>query len=70
MGKRAAELAIAKARQCGIVWVGTRHSNSRRAGTLDARMPAAHDMIDCFLLASVTQSVSTVGRHRGAAQHQ
>src|SRR4030088_1156990 len=32
--KRAAELAIEKARQCGVGWVGTRHSNPTPQNTL------------------------------------
>src|SRR3981081_306247 len=43
--KRAAELAIEKARQCGIGWVGTRHSNHAGPAQLYARMAAAKDMI-------------------------
>src|ERR1700704_1152372 len=41
--KRAAELAIEKARQCGIGWVGTRRSNHAGPAQLYARMPAAHN---------------------------
>jgi LDH2 family malate/lactate/ureidoglycolate dehydrogenase len=47
--KRAAELAIEKARQCGIGWVGTRHSNHAGPAQLYARMPAAQDMIGVYL---------------------
>src|SRR5258708_11795115 len=39
--KRAAELAIEKARKCGIGWVGTRRSNHAGPAQLYARMPAA-----------------------------
>src|ERR1700716_684450 len=46
--KRAAELAIEKARQCGIGWVGTRHSNHAGPAQLYARMPAARDMIGLY----------------------
>ena len=46
--KRAAELAIEKARQCGIGWVGTRHSNHAGPAQLYARMPAAQDMIGLY----------------------
>jgi L-2-hydroxycarboxylate dehydrogenase (NAD+) len=46
--KRAAELAIEKARHCGIGWVGTRHSNHAGPAQLYARMPAAQDMIGLY----------------------
>src|ERR1700682_5355636 len=43
--KRAAELAIEKARHCGIGWVGTRRSNHAGPAQLYARMAAAQDMV-------------------------
>jgi LDH2 family malate/lactate/ureidoglycolate dehydrogenase len=46
--KRAAELAIEKARQCGIGWVGTRHSNHSGSAQLYARMPAEKNMIGLY----------------------
>jgi len=46
--KRAAELAIEKARQSGIAWVGTRRSNHAGPAQLYARMPAAQDMIGLY----------------------
>jgi LDH2 family malate/lactate/ureidoglycolate dehydrogenase len=46
--KRAAELAIEKARQCGIGWVGTRHSNHAGPAQLYARMAAQKDMIGLY----------------------
>src|ERR1700726_1195783 len=46
--KRAAELAIEKARHCGIGWVGTRRSNHAGPAQLYARMPAAQDMIGLY----------------------
>jgi L-2-hydroxycarboxylate dehydrogenase (NAD+) len=46
--KRAAELAVEKARQCGIGWVGTRRSNHAGPAQLYARMPAAQDMIGLY----------------------
>jgi LDH2 family malate/lactate/ureidoglycolate dehydrogenase len=45
---RAAELAIEKARQCGIGWVGTRRSNHAGPAQLYARMPAVQDMIGLY----------------------
>ena len=46
--KRAAELAIEKARQTGIGWVGTRHSNHAGPAQLYARMPMRQDMIGLY----------------------
>jgi L-2-hydroxycarboxylate dehydrogenase (NAD+) len=46
--KRAAELAIEKARQTGIGWVGTKHSNHSGPAHLYARMPMHQDMIGLY----------------------
>jgi len=46
--KRAAELAIEKARQCGVAWVGTRRSNHAGPAQLYPRMVAAQDMIGMY----------------------
>jgi L-2-hydroxycarboxylate dehydrogenase (NAD+) len=46
--QRAAEMAMAKARTCGIAWVGTRFSNHAGPASLYARMPLAHDMIGLY----------------------
>ena len=46
--KRAAELAIEKARQCGVGWVGTRRSNHAGPAQLYPRMAAAQDMIGMY----------------------
>src|SRR6202521_6195481 len=46
--KRAAELAIEKARQCGVGWVGTRRSNHAGPAQLYPRMVAAQDMIGMY----------------------
>jgi L-2-hydroxycarboxylate dehydrogenase (NAD+) len=45
---RAAEMAIEKARVCGIGWVGARLSNHAGPASLYARMPMAHDMIGLY----------------------
>mgnify|MGYP003745678857 FL=1 len=45
---RAAELAIAKARDAGVAWVGVRHSNHAGPASLYARMPIEHDMIGLY----------------------
>ena len=46
--KRATELAIAKARQCGIAWVGSRLSNHAGPASLYARMCLPHDMVGLY----------------------
>ena len=46
--KRAAEVAIAKARQAGVAWVGARRSNHAGPASLYARMPLAADMIGLY----------------------
>lgn len=46
--QRAAQLAIDKARTCGIGWVGSRLSNHAGPASLYARMPMAHDMIGLY----------------------
>jgi L-2-hydroxycarboxylate dehydrogenase (NAD+) len=46
--KRAAELAIEKARSAGVAWVGAQWSNHAGPASLYARMPLAHDMIGLY----------------------
>ncbi len=46
--QRAAEIAIEKARVCGIAWVGSQFSNHAGPASLYARMPMAHDMIGLY----------------------
>jgi LDH2 family malate/lactate/ureidoglycolate dehydrogenase len=46
--KRAAELAIEKARVAGVAWVGAHGSNHAGPASLYARMPLAHDMIGLY----------------------
>ncbi|MFC5497601.1 Ldh family oxidoreductase [Caenimonas terrae] len=46
--KKAAEIAIEKARTCGVAWVGSRLSNHAGPASLYARMPMAHDMIGMY----------------------
>ncbi len=45
---RATNLAIEKARQCGVAWVGTRRSNHAGPAQLYPRMVAARDMIGMY----------------------
>ncbi|MDB5872225.1 MAG: yjmC [Ramlibacter sp.] len=46
--QRAAQIAIEKARQCGIAWVGARLSNHAGPASLYARMALAQDMIGMY----------------------
>jgi L-2-hydroxycarboxylate dehydrogenase (NAD+) len=46
--QRAAELAVEKARHCGIGWVGSQFSNHAGPASLYARIPMAHDMIGLY----------------------
>jgi LDH2 family malate/lactate/ureidoglycolate dehydrogenase len=47
--KRAAEIAIAKAKTAGVAWVGSRASNHAGPASLYARMALAHDMVGMYL---------------------
>src|SRR5206468_1519443 len=46
--KRAAEIAIEKARTTGIAWVNSQFSNHAGPASLYATMPLAHDMIGLY----------------------
>jgi len=46
--KRAAELAIEKAKTCGVAWVGAHHSNHAGPASLYARMPMQANMIGMY----------------------
>jgi LDH2 family malate/lactate/ureidoglycolate dehydrogenase len=46
--KRATELAIDKARHCGMAWVGSHYSNHAGPASLYARMALEHDMIGLY----------------------
>jgi LDH2 family malate/lactate/ureidoglycolate dehydrogenase len=46
--KRATELAIEKARACGVGWIGIRHSNHAGPAQLYPRMAAAQDLIGIY----------------------
>lgn len=45
---RAAETAIALARECGVAWVGARHSNHAGAAGVYAALPLKADMIGLY----------------------
>jgi LDH2 family malate/lactate/ureidoglycolate dehydrogenase len=47
--KRAAEIAIAKAKVAGMAWVGAQWSNHAGPASLYARMALAHDMVGLYL---------------------
>ncbi len=46
--KFATDTAIAKAKNNGVAWVGTRNSNHAGTASVYARMPLAHDMIGIY----------------------
>ena len=46
---RAAELAIEKAKTCGVAWVGARHSNHAGPAFLYAKMPVEQNMIGLYV---------------------
>ena len=46
---RATEIAIEKAKTCGVAWVGARNSNHAGPASLYARMPLAHDMVGLYI---------------------
>jgi len=46
--KRAAEMAIEKAKTCGVAWVGAHHSNHAGPASLYARMPMMENMIGMY----------------------
>jgi LDH2 family malate/lactate/ureidoglycolate dehydrogenase len=46
--ERAAQLAIEKAKNCGVAWVGAFHSNHAGPASLYARMALQHDMIGLY----------------------
>lgn len=45
---RAVDLAIEKARICGVAWVSARHSNHAGPASLYARKPLQHDMLGLY----------------------
>ncbi len=47
--KFCAEKAIEKARESGVSWVGSHHSNHAGPANLYAKMPLAHDMIGLYV---------------------
>jgi LDH2 family malate/lactate/ureidoglycolate dehydrogenase len=59
--KRATELAIEKARVCGVAWVGTRRSNHAGPAQLYPRMIAAQDMIGLYFCVGNTNLVPPWG---------
>jgi LDH2 family malate/lactate/ureidoglycolate dehydrogenase len=45
---RAVDIAIEKARECGVAWVSTRYSNHAGPASLYARKPLQHDMLGLY----------------------
>jgi len=46
--KRATEIAVAKARTCGVAWVGSQHSNHAGPASLYPRMVLEHGMVGLY----------------------
>jgi LDH2 family malate/lactate/ureidoglycolate dehydrogenase len=59
--KRAAELAVEKARVNGIGWVGARASNHAGAAAPYAMIPLAHDMIGLYLAVAEVNHMAPTG---------
>jgi L-2-hydroxycarboxylate dehydrogenase (NAD+) len=59
--RRAAELAIAKAKQNGVGWVGARMSNHAGPAALYAMMPLAHDMIGLYFAVGSNNHLAPTG---------
>ena len=57
----AADLAIKKAEQYGIGWVGVRNGNHAGPASLYVRMPAAHDMIGLYAAVGSANHVPPFG---------
>jgi len=57
----AANLAVEKAKQNGIAWVGARHSNHAGAAAPYAMIPLAHDMIGLYLAVAETNHMAPTG---------
>jgi L-2-hydroxycarboxylate dehydrogenase (NAD+) len=47
--KRAAEIAVAKAKTAGVAWVGAKMSNHAGPASLYSNMPLAHNMIGIYM---------------------
>src|SRR6476661_7653618 len=59
--KRAAEIAIEKARTSGIAWVNSQFSNHAGPASLYASMPLAHDMIGLYFAVGKAEHVPPWG---------
>ena len=68
--RRAAHLAIDKAKATGIGWVGARMSNHAGPAALYATLPLHHDMIGLYFASRQQQPSAAVGRQREPARHQ
>jgi L-2-hydroxycarboxylate dehydrogenase (NAD+) len=58
---RAAETAIELARNCGLAWVGARHSNHAGAAGVYAAMPLAHDMVGIYSVVASANHMAVWG---------
>jgi L-2-hydroxycarboxylate dehydrogenase (NAD+) len=59
--RRAAELAIVKAKRNGVGWVGARMSNHAGPAALYAMMPLAHDMIGLYFAVGSNNHLAPTG---------
>ena len=59
--KRAADLAVEKAAQCGVAWVGARHSNHAGPASLYARIPLKAGMIGLYVAVGSANHVAPFG---------
>jgi L-2-hydroxycarboxylate dehydrogenase (NAD+) len=58
---RAADVAIAMARDCGVAWVGVRRSNHAGPAGLYAEMAAAHGMVGIYAAVANANHMATWG---------
>jgi LDH2 family malate/lactate/ureidoglycolate dehydrogenase len=58
---RAAETAVDLARECGVAWVGARHSNHAGAAGVYAALPLAHGMIGIYSVVASANHMAVWG---------
>jgi len=62
---RAADTAIALAKECGIAWVGARRSNHAGAAGVYAALPLVHDMIGIYAVVASANHMPVWGGAEG-----
>jgi L-2-hydroxycarboxylate dehydrogenase (NAD+) len=68
--RRAAHLAIEKAKATGVGWVGARMSNHAGPAALYVTMPLKHDMIGLYFAVGSSNHLPAWGSERNPARHQ